>query len=151
MTHHEPTSDVAKHLSPLRGFRVVVGFQPTDESVGYSRNVPRGTKSQTHTDRLKQSLLAKAFRGELVPTEHAIAAREAAITKQPPRSWNDCDIHARPMRQRNGARNPRAERGRESVCDLSPTERLSWLTALGITLRARDGRRVSGLPPSESR
>ncbi|MCX7406540.1 MAG: hypothetical protein NTZ32_00470 [Planctomycetales bacterium] len=31
---------------------------------------------QAHVDRLTQSLLAKAFRGELVPTEHALAARE---------------------------------------------------------------------------
>lgn len=32
--------------------------------------------AQAHVDRLTQSLLAKAFRGELVPTEHALAERE---------------------------------------------------------------------------
>lgn len=30
-------------------------------------------QAQSHVDRLTQSLLAKAFRGELVPTEHALA------------------------------------------------------------------------------
>lgn len=34
-------------------------------------------QAQAHVDRLTQSLLAKAFRGELVPTEHALATREA--------------------------------------------------------------------------
>jgi len=34
----------------------------------------RLTQAQTHVDRITQSLLAKAFRGELVPTEHALAA-----------------------------------------------------------------------------
>ena len=29
--------------------------------------------AQSHVDRITQSLLAKAFRGELVPTEHALA------------------------------------------------------------------------------
>jgi type I restriction enzyme S subunit len=33
-------------------------------------------QAQTYVDRLTQSLLAKAFRGELVPTEHALAERE---------------------------------------------------------------------------
>ena len=33
--------------------------------------------AQAHVNRLTQSLLAKAFRGELVPTEHALATREA--------------------------------------------------------------------------
>ena len=33
-------------------------------------------QAQTHVDRLTQSLLAKAFRGELVPTEDGLAARE---------------------------------------------------------------------------
>jgi type I restriction enzyme, S subunit len=32
--------------------------------------------AQSHVDRITQSLLAKAFRGELVPTEHALAAAE---------------------------------------------------------------------------
>lgn len=32
--------------------------------------------AQAHVDRLTQSLLAKAFRGELVPTEHALATRD---------------------------------------------------------------------------
>lgn len=30
-------------------------------------------QAQAHVDRLTQSLLAKAFRGELVPTEHTLA------------------------------------------------------------------------------
>ena len=33
-------------------------------------------QAQSHVDRLTQSILRKAFRGELVPTEHAIATRE---------------------------------------------------------------------------
>ncbi|MBC7965764.1 MAG: restriction endonuclease subunit S [Fuerstia sp.] len=33
-------------------------------------------QAQAHVDRLTQSLLAKAFRGELVPTEHALAEQE---------------------------------------------------------------------------
>ncbi|MBC7822075.1 MAG: restriction endonuclease subunit S, partial [Planctomycetaceae bacterium] len=33
-------------------------------------------QAQAHVDRLTQSLLAKAFRGELVPTEHTLAERE---------------------------------------------------------------------------
>jgi len=33
----------------------------------------RLTQAQTHVSRITQSLLAKAFRGELVPTEHALA------------------------------------------------------------------------------
>lgn len=33
----------------------------------------RLTQAQTHVDRLTQSLLRKAFRGELVPTEHTLA------------------------------------------------------------------------------
>ena len=33
-------------------------------------------QAQAHVDRLTQSLLAKAFRGELVPTEHALATRD---------------------------------------------------------------------------
>ncbi|MBC7822073.1 MAG: hypothetical protein IAG10_34745 [Planctomycetaceae bacterium] len=33
-------------------------------------------QAQAHIDRLMQSLLAKAFRGELVPTEHALAEQE---------------------------------------------------------------------------
>jgi len=33
-------------------------------------------QAQSHVDRLTQSLLAKAFRGQLVPTEHALATRE---------------------------------------------------------------------------
>ena len=37
----------------------------------------RLAEAQTHVDRLTQSLLAKAFRGELVPTEHALAERES--------------------------------------------------------------------------
>ena len=37
----------------------------------------RLTQAQTHIDRLTQSLLRKAFRGELVPTEHALAAQQA--------------------------------------------------------------------------
>ena len=32
--------------------------------------------AQAHVDRLTQSILRKAFRGELVPTEHALATRE---------------------------------------------------------------------------
>ncbi len=32
--------------------------------------------AQAHVDRLTQSLLAKAFRGELAPTEHALATRD---------------------------------------------------------------------------
>ena len=36
----------------------------------------RLTETQSHVDRLTQSLLAKAFRGELVPTEHALAERD---------------------------------------------------------------------------
>ena len=36
----------------------------------------RLTQAQTHVDRLTQSLLRKAFRGELVPTEHALARCE---------------------------------------------------------------------------
>ena len=33
-------------------------------------------QAQAHVDRLTQSLLSKAFRGELVPTEHALATAE---------------------------------------------------------------------------
>ena len=33
--------------------------------------------AQAHVNRLTQSLLAKAFRGELVPTEHTLATRDA--------------------------------------------------------------------------
>ena len=33
-------------------------------------------QAQTHVDRITQSLLAKAFRGELVPTEHTLATAE---------------------------------------------------------------------------
>lgn len=33
-------------------------------------------QAQAHVDRLTQSLLARAFRGQLVPTEHALAARD---------------------------------------------------------------------------
>ena len=36
----------------------------------------RLTQAQTHVARLTQSLLAQAFRGELVPTEAALARRE---------------------------------------------------------------------------
>ena len=36
----------------------------------------RLTQAQTHVARLAQSLLARAFRGELVPTEAALARRE---------------------------------------------------------------------------
>ena len=37
----------------------------------------RLTQAQTHVDRLTQSLLRKAFRGELVPPEATLARREA--------------------------------------------------------------------------
>ncbi|MFM9966271.1 MAG: hypothetical protein ACKV2Q_34275 [Planctomycetaceae bacterium] len=33
-------------------------------------------QAQAHVDRLTQSLLAKAFRGELVPTEHTLATAD---------------------------------------------------------------------------
>lgn len=33
-------------------------------------------QAQAHVDRLTQSLLAKAFRGELVPTEHTLAEQQ---------------------------------------------------------------------------
>ena len=33
-------------------------------------------QAQTHVDRLTQSLLRKAFRGELVPTEHTLATAD---------------------------------------------------------------------------
>ena len=33
---------------------------------------------EAHVDRLTQSLLSKAFRGELVPTEHALAIAEGS-------------------------------------------------------------------------
>ena len=36
----------------------------------------RFKKAQSHVDRLTQSILAKAFRGELVPTEAELAERD---------------------------------------------------------------------------
>jgi type I restriction enzyme S subunit len=36
----------------------------------------RFEKARAHVDRLTQAVLAKAFRGELVPTEHALAEAE---------------------------------------------------------------------------
>ena len=38
-------------------------------------------QAHTHVDRLTQSLLAKAFRGEFVPTEHALAPPQSGNTK----------------------------------------------------------------------
>ena len=50
--------------------RVVSLFRISDQIEG------RYEKAKTHVDKLTQSILAKAFRGELVPTEAELARRE---------------------------------------------------------------------------
>ncbi|MEQ1902705.1 MAG: restriction endonuclease subunit S [Pirellulaceae bacterium] len=70
-------------------------------------------QAQAHIDRLTQSLLAKAFRGELVPTEHALATAEGRdyesasellqrIKAAPPNSENHSpnDVAERANRER---------------------------------------------------
>jgi len=43
--------------------------------------------AKAHTDKLTQAILAKAFRGELVPTEVALARREGRPTNPPQSCW----------------------------------------------------------------
>ena len=143
MTHHEPTSELVKHLSPFRGLRVVVGsltrciggllsqcpWRDKDASarrpshaVALGQSLPRRTRPhRTHPRRATAPRLRTRLRA-LGTTATFTRSRCANATEQ----------EVQELRER----------------DLNPTERLSWLTALGITLRARDGRRVSGSPPS---
>ena len=66
---------------------VAIGIPPLSEQQEIVRRVEklfafadqieaRLRQAQAHVDRLTQSLLSKAFRGELVPTEHTLAARD---------------------------------------------------------------------------
>ena len=81
------------------GLLGIMALQPTDESVGYGRNVPGGTKSQAHVDRLAQSLLAKSFRGELALTEHPRASNTTTVRRQI-QSRDDPTNHRSPSKGR---------------------------------------------------
>ncbi|MBC7819649.1 MAG: restriction endonuclease subunit S, partial [Planctomycetaceae bacterium] len=80
--------EVARPTLNLEQLRtILVPLPPLSEQQEIARRVEklfafadqieaRLRQAQAHIDRLTQSLLAKAFRGELVPTEHALAERE---------------------------------------------------------------------------
>lgn len=80
-------SDSGVNLTQQKFLKLVIHLPPLSEQQEIVRRVEklfafadqieaRLKQAQSHVDRLTQSLLAKAFRGELVPTEHALATAE---------------------------------------------------------------------------
>jgi type I restriction enzyme S subunit len=67
--------DVAIAIPPLAEQQEIV--RRVEKLFAFAEQIEARLKlAQSHVDRITQSLLAKAFRGELVPTEHSLASVE---------------------------------------------------------------------------
>jgi type I restriction enzyme S subunit len=81
------TGSLVVHTSPSRLLEPAITIPPVDEQLEIGRRVSelldiagrieaRTIKALAHIDQLRPSLLAKAFRGDLVPTEAELARQE---------------------------------------------------------------------------
>lgn len=109
------TAQQAIYIRDMRGFPVML--PPLAEQHEIVRRVEalfavadqidaRFQKAQAQVDKLTQAVLAKAFRGELVPTEHELAQREG-------REYEPAALlleRVRAERERNGKPEKRAEK-----------------------------------------